>query len=575
MRAPSFLVVVPFLLVPSLVQAQNNTADGVDALIHDDPARAAVIFASLAAPSRAANPVARFFLAVLSEKGFEPQHDPFVPCPLYLSVANSQNPLGAPARAHLQMLGTENPILATCDALPDRASGTAPAPISVPNRTGDRDTHAGVAAFIRGDYQTAANILKPIAERNRRSGVDAVALFFTAAMYQSGIGLPFDPVRACALYMRAGPIYSDSRTWFERLNAAFARDAFTEVRFEDRGLCTLLGTIGFEHRFEPATFVLGAGHSVAFTFSGDGIVAAVSNRGRERPQVIVLPMRDGLVFLPLQYTELAARPPARGSRHFVEFVTWVPAAETSWELDWTLLEIVGGTVEEVARRTLVESTDGNAPNASVDLRSMVVLRNDDAGRAEWAVLGGPEPGREFLPTKTELDEIRAENETREQRRGMASSKPLAFPRPPAFDYVDADGCRNLFVFARSAEGAEVLTIRADSAALRLSPNAPRTFNLSASGPDLEVEVRVSNHAGRDWRLCSDIRVHETGDEEESWRAVSGLLTIQVDPAGVRVSQPERYRASIRLTGVEFVGPTGNRVRIRRPITLAAWVGLFY
>jgi hypothetical protein len=54
--------------------------------------------------------------------------------------------------------------------------------------------------------------------------------------------------------------------------------------------------------------------------------------------------------------------------------------------------------------------------------------------------------------------------------------------------------------------------------------------------------------------------------------VSGLLTIQIAPPGIRVSQPWRYRASIRLSGAEFVGPTGTRVRVAGPFTLTAWVG---
>ena len=54
--------------------------------------------------------------------------------------------------------------------------------------------------------------------------------------------------------------------------------------------------------------------------------------------------------------------------------------------------------------------------------------------------------------------------------------------------------------------------------------------------------------------------------------MSGLLTIQIAPPGIRVSQPWRYRASIRLSGAEFVGPTGTRVRLSGPVTMTAWVG---
>ena len=62
-------------------------------------------------------------------------------------------------------------------------------------------TADGVDAFMHGDYQRAADILKPIAEGSLPA--DHVAEFFMAALYKTGRGVPVDAVRACALYMRA------------------------------------------------------------------------------------------------------------------------------------------------------------------------------------------------------------------------------------------------------------------------------------------------------------------------------------------------------------------------------------
>ena len=59
----------------------------------------------------------------------------------------------------------------------------------------------GVAALARGDYQRAAEILRPNAERD--SGGDPAAQFFLGSMYDAGLGVPRDPLRACALYHRA------------------------------------------------------------------------------------------------------------------------------------------------------------------------------------------------------------------------------------------------------------------------------------------------------------------------------------------------------------------------------------
>jgi hypothetical protein len=567
-------VLVP-LLAPPFALAQNATADGIEAVSRNDPASAARILAPLTASTVSANPIAQFFRAALDETGFGTDDDPFLSCRFYLAAASSPTPLRAAARARFEALLRESPELAGhCDSQADRVPDSTPQTSPATSSTDGRGTRAGVAAFIAGDYETAAAILTPIAERNRLRGMDPEAAFFSAAMYQSGIGLPRDLLRACALYMRGGPIYSDTDTWFGRLNLTLARDAYNEVPEDQRGLCDLLGTIGFDHRFEPATFSLGPGHSVAFTLSRDLIDAAVTYQGRETHEPVASNKADGLRFLPLRYTELSARPPARGSRHFVEIVMWVPVSDTSWQLDWTLLEIVGDAVQQVAREVLMNST-GREPREPLDLRSLVVVRNDDAGRAEWAVLVGPEARAELIPTRSELSDIRAENEARDKRTALAPPRrPLVFPRPPAFSYVDADGCADLFAFAWSADGAEVLTVRANRDALQLSTAAPRTFDLSAPGPDLEVEVRVANRAGYDWGLCKDVRALSIGDEDEPWRAVSGLLTIQVAPSGIRVSQPSRYRASIRLSGAEFVGPSGARVRLPGPVTMTAWVGSF-
>src|SRR4026208_616683 len=69
--------------------------------------------------------------------------------------------------------------------------------VSSQSRTAD-----GVAALARGDYQPATEILRAIAEDWRSQ--DTVAQFFLAGLYASGRGVAADPVRACALYARAG-----------------------------------------------------------------------------------------------------------------------------------------------------------------------------------------------------------------------------------------------------------------------------------------------------------------------------------------------------------------------------------
>jgi hypothetical protein len=57
------------------------------------------------------------------------------------------------------------------------------------------------------------------------------------------------------------------------------------------------------------------------------------------------------------------------------------------------------------------------------------------------------------------------------------------------------------------------------------------------------------------------------DEGEVWRAVAGTATLELAPV-FRVHELDTYRATIRLTGAEFVSATGARARQSQPITLS-------
>ena len=124
-------------------------------------------------------------------------------------------------------------------------------------------TGEGVAALARGDYQQAAEILKPIAEGWRQP--DPMAQFFMATLYETGRGVPQDLLRACALYQRATAA-------FEHPFGAQAGKLFkTLMRAHDPEWiqdCQMFADIGFDHRFEPVTLTLTPGHSVAWDLKG-------------------------------------------------------------------------------------------------------------------------------------------------------------------------------------------------------------------------------------------------------------------------------------------------------------------
>ncbi len=55
-------------------------------------------------------------------------------------------------------------------------------------------TEDGIRAMVRGDYQTAARILRPLADDTLRP--DPVAQFFLAFLYETGEGVGRDESRA-------------------------------------------------------------------------------------------------------------------------------------------------------------------------------------------------------------------------------------------------------------------------------------------------------------------------------------------------------------------------------------------
>jgi TPR repeat protein len=71
-----------------------------------------------------------------------------------------------------------------------------------PSAAGAQTTTAdGIQALTRGDYATAARILRPLAED--AATPDPLALFFMAILYESGRGVAANSIRACGLYLKA------------------------------------------------------------------------------------------------------------------------------------------------------------------------------------------------------------------------------------------------------------------------------------------------------------------------------------------------------------------------------------
>ncbi len=277
--------------------------------------------------------------------------------------------------------------------------GAAIIVVAVCGVSGQTGTADGVAALARGDYQRAVEILKPIAEDWRTN--DPAAQFFMAGLYETGRGVPADPLRACALYLRAAAKYENpfGREATRLIAASSARGPeFSEE-------CHSLANIGFDNGFEPATFDLGPGHSVAWSLAA----ATVTYDGRTKrvPMPFELP---GARFLPLQYTELATGRTRALTRHFIEVFVWQPSGRSGpWTLQWHVYEVVR---DEPIRIDVSDeplaTVAGDAPPSqeSFDVREYAVLRVDDEGNAEWAVLKEPRPRTQRIESDAERREVR-------------------------------------------------------------------------------------------------------------------------------------------------------------------------
>ena len=436
--------------------------------------------------------------------------------------------------------------------------------IAAPLARAQTSTADGVDAFVHGDYQRAADILKPIAERPWQP--DHVAEFFMAALYETGLGVPTDPLRACALYVRASesdatPLGVQAMTLVRTRQESLGRE-----RFED---CTFLAGIGLNHRFQPVTFVLDQGHWIAWDLKG----ATITYEGKEKRHETPL-ASNGAMFLPLQHTELTVGAMRSMRRHFIEVFLWMPLQDFyKWTLMWHLFEVVRDELIPIAAENTVTVSAPEPPaGPPFDVRDVVRLRVNDAGDPEWSVLQGATPHSGVI----ESDADRKEEQQRVLARNAAEAnvdwtRIRDIHRPPGLAYADAAGCGHVFVFGWTDDRTEAVTVRADKDLLQLSTTA-QTFDLAALSGALELAVHVYARPVHSWPFCTDA---PTFLPEEAWRATRGTVTIELSPPSLNAREPSLYRATIRIVGAEFVNASGVRVTQVHPITLSAIVGRMF
>lgn len=432
---------------------------------------------------------------------------------------------------------------------------------------GQTTTADGVAALARGDYERAVAILKPIAEDWRSD--DVAAQFFMAGLYETGRGVPADALRACALYQRAT---SKPENPFGRAAMTLFTTAWAARGVQFNQECQQLANLGFDNGFEPATFDLGPGHSVEWTLTG----ASVTYKGQTKRQDMAYAM-PGARFLPLQHTELRTGPARALTRHFIAAFVWQPSGQSGgWDLWWHVFEVVGRELVRIETPNPVFSLAGAEPpfKQTFDASEYAVVRVDDGGNAEWAVLKGSIVAAERIESEAERREVRDAERARDAAMSRVDwDTRLDVNRPPSLAYVDADGCGLLHVYGWTADRAEAIVV-----GVRLPEHGPSTpsatFDIARDSASVAVEAHVYEAPQLRFDFCSDVRILPAPGsiQPEAWRAVAGTIAIDLSDPGIRARQPWARRATITLNGVVLRNAAGLTVRGPRTVKLTAIVG---
>ena len=236
---------------------------------------------------------------------------------------------------------------------------------------GQSNTEAGIRAVLRGDPQTAAHILRPLAED--ASHPDPVAQFFLALVYDSKP----DSARACGFFLRAakqeGPFAEQSAA------LAFA------IRDELGNAATLMCIADESWQGgPPQSFVLGPEHRIVFTDTS----ITITHGDEEQRMSVIMPSGDVLkvVYAPIDVTR-----PVTVRRHFFQFFGWFPdpTAPSSWELDWVLSEVVGARWIQVAGERNLKIAQGPTRPVLSDVSGIVQVRVNASGEAEYQIVTGP------------------------------------------------------------------------------------------------------------------------------------------------------------------------------------------
>jgi hypothetical protein len=247
-------------------------------------------------------------------------------------------------------------------------------------------TADGVQALVRGEYQTAVRILRPLAENSAQP--DPVAKFFLAILYESGHGIERNWMRACGLYLSAATPANP----FMYQSQALAETILEPLPPSARQFCST-------DEWTPgpgATITIGPNHWVRFDQTG----ATVGYNGTEHLTRMQMG-GPGWVFLPVRHTVLDVTRPSAARRHFIDMLIWRPTRsgpDTTWTLSWVLYEVSGSDLLAAGGEfSLLTVTAAQPP--TMDPEQLLRIRLDQYGEAEWALVMGATRKGGLIPTK--------------------------------------------------------------------------------------------------------------------------------------------------------------------------------
>jgi hypothetical protein len=370
-------LVLLLVLCPRLAAAQTTPA-GVQAIVRGDYATAVDLLTPMV-DGEDPDPVAAFFLASLHHTGRGVRSDYEQACSLYSDAARSAaSPLARQGQALLGDIagsGATPLFWDLCErARGERRSHRAAAPRLPANRAGLTPAEAGAAAFASGDFVRAAQILRPLAEGATPG--DGAAAFLVGVMYENGLGLSPDDVKACAMYLRASQT-SPLGDWPQDVLVQTVASRLTSAQFQ---MASTLSIVGLDSGFEPMVATLGSAQWVTIDLSG----IAVADQGDERRHEAAWKV-PGSIFLPARYTQLMTGPQRDVPRHFVEVAQWIPdgPSPAEWQLLWRLYEVRGLDVVDVSSKPLAVRARRPDLTTRGTLDDFVRLQVSDIGDAEW------------------------------------------------------------------------------------------------------------------------------------------------------------------------------------------------